>query len=134
VRDGEKPAEDTAPASPEPAAPEAATEVPAVKKSVKKKPAAKKKAAKKKPAKKHPAKAAVTKKRAKKAAAKKPRKATKRKRGRPMMYPDKTIVRMPAGWLKVINAKAKAKDQMQGDYLRVVVARAIGKSLGEKRA
>lgn len=100
---------------------EQVTEPPAVKRPArKKKPAAKKLAKKKKPLAKK--KKRIMKK-VKHAARKRP---ANRKRGRPLMYPDKTIVRMPAGSLKRINTKAKGKDQTQGEYLRNVITRAIG--------
>jgi hypothetical protein len=112
---------------PQPEAPVPTTEQPLVKKPAKKKkPATKKKpAAKKKPvAKKRPAKRAAPKKSGKKL--KTVARKVVRKRGRPLMFPDKTIVRMPAGSLKRINTKAKGKGQAQGEYLRDVITRAIG--------
>jgi hypothetical protein len=64
----------------------------------------------------------------KKAPAKKKAKAVKktvkRPNGRPLMYPDKTIVRMPKGWLKRINGALKA-DEGQGDLMRVAVEKEL---------
>ena len=61
----------------------------------------------------------------------KPVKSTKRKKrtvkrpnGRPLMYPDKTIVRMPYGFLKRVN-KALHPDEYQGDFMRVAVEKEL---------
>ncbi len=58
---------------------------------------------------------------AKKAAKAKPVKKT---RGRPLMYPDKTIVRMPVGWLKRVNAALKT-DESQGEFMRVGIEKEL---------
>ena len=52
------------------------------------------------------------------------KKAVKRPNGRPLMYPDKTIVRMPKGWLKRINSATKA-DEGQGDLMRMAVEKEL---------
>lgn len=51
-------------------------------------------------------------------------KPVRKTRGRPLMYPDKTIVRMPVGWLKRINAALKA-DESQGEFMRVGVEKEL---------
>lgn len=48
----------------------------------------------------------------------------KRPNGRPLMYPDKTIVRMPKGFLARVN-KALKVDEYQGDFMRVAVEREL---------
>ena len=58
-----------------------------------------------------------------------PLKRVAAKRGRPMAYPDKTVVRMPKGWLRELNAMVKSAGTGQGVYLRKAVARAMGKPL-----
>jgi hypothetical protein len=55
---------------------------------------------------------------------KKRKKVVKRPNGRPLMYPDKTIVRMPKGFLARIN-KALKKEEYQGDFMRVAVEREL---------
>jgi hypothetical protein len=52
------------------------------------------------------------------------KKAVKRPNGRPLMYPDKTIVRMPKGFLSRIN-KALKVEEYQGDFMRVAVEREL---------
>lgn len=47
--------------------------------------------------------------------------------GRPSEYPDKTMLRMPKGWLKTLNAKAAAKGMSQAEFTRSVMKRALGK-------
>jgi hypothetical protein len=61
---------------------------------------------------------------AKKKKAKAVKKAVKRPNGRPLMYPDKTIVRMPKGYLKRINGALKA-DEGQGDLMRMAVEKEL---------
>lgn len=56
--------------------------------------------------------------------ARKRMKAAKRPNGRPLMYPDKTIVRMPKGFLARIN-KALHKEEYQGDFMRVAVEKEL---------
>jgi len=58
--------------------------------------------------------------------AKNPRRkrAVKRPNGRPLMYPDKTIVRMPKGFLKRVNAALKT-GEYQGDFMRVAVEKEL---------
>ncbi len=63
----------------------------------------------------------IAKKAAKAAAKAKPVKKT---RGRPLMYPDKTIVRMPVGWLKRVNAALKT-DESQGEFMRVGIEKEL---------
>jgi len=46
----------------------------------------------------------------------------KRPNGRPLMYPDKTIVRMPKGFLARVN-NALRSGEYQGDFMRVAVER-----------
>jgi hypothetical protein len=43
-----------------------------------------------------------------------------------MLFPDKTILRLPKGSLKVINAKAKTAGKSQGEFLRGIMARTTG--------
>jgi hypothetical protein len=62
--------------------------------------------------------------------AKKKRKLAKRPNGRPLMYADKTIVRMPKGSLKRINS-ALREGEYQGDFMRAAVERELG--LRERR-
>jgi hypothetical protein len=57
-------------------------------------------------------------------AKKKVTKVVKRPNGRPLMYPDKTIVRMPKGWLKRINGALKT-DEGQGDLMRLAVEKEL---------
>jgi hypothetical protein len=40
------------------------------------------------------------------------------------MYPDKTIVRMPLGFLKRVN-KALREGEYQGDFMRVAVEKEL---------
>jgi hypothetical protein len=47
-------------------------------------------------------------------------KVVKRPNGRPLQYPDKTIVRMPKGFLKRVNDALKI-GEYQGDFMRVAV-------------
>jgi len=100
---------------------------PAKKKKVTKPKAAKKPAKAKAPKK---AKAAKKAKAPKKAKAAKAAKSAGKSRGNPLFFPDKTMVRMPAGWLKKLNATAKAKGYRQGFALRKL----IGGFIGEKAA
>ena len=51
-------------------------------------------------------------------------KIAKKAQGRPLMYPDKTIVRMPAGWLKRVNAALKA-DEGQGAFMRTAIEKEL---------
>ncbi len=51
-------------------------------------------------------------------------KPVKKTRGRPLMYPDKTIVRMPVGWLKRVNAALKT-DESQGEFMRVGIEKEL---------
>lgn len=53
----------------------------------------------------------------------------KRPNGRPLQYPDKTIVRMPKGFLARVN-KALHPDEYQGDFMRL----AVDKELKVRRA
>ena len=48
----------------------------------------------------------------------------KRPNGRPLMYPDKTIVRMPKGFLARVNNALKV-GEYQGDFMRVAVDREL---------
>lgn len=48
----------------------------------------------------------------------------KRPNGRPLMYPDKTIVRMPKGFLKRVN-KALKTGEFQGDFMRLAVEKEL---------
>lgn len=48
----------------------------------------------------------------------------KRPNGRPLMYPDKTIVRMPKGFLKRVNDALK-EGEYQGDFMRVAVEKEL---------
>ena len=48
----------------------------------------------------------------------------KRPNGRPLMYPDKTIVRMPKGFLKRVNI-ALAEGEYQGDFMRLAVEKEL---------
>lgn len=48
----------------------------------------------------------------------------RRPNGRPLMYPDKTIVRMPKGSLKRVN-QALREDEYQGDFMRVAVEKEL---------
>jgi hypothetical protein len=52
------------------------------------------------------------------------KKIVKRPNGRPLMYPDKTIVRMPKGFLKRVNAALKT-GEYQGDFMRVAVEKEL---------
>jgi ribosomal protein L14 len=52
------------------------------------------------------------------------KKAVKRPNGRPLMFPDKTIVRMPAGFLKRVNDALK-EGEFQGDFMRSAVLREL---------
>lgn len=54
----------------------------------------------------------------------KKRKRIKRPNGRPLMYPDKTIVRMPKGSLKRINL-ALRENEYQGDFMRLAVEKEL---------
>lgn len=55
---------------------------------------------------------------------KKRKRTVKRPNGRPLMYPDKTIVRMPLGFLKRVN-KALREGEYQGDFMRVAVEKEL---------
>lgn len=48
----------------------------------------------------------------------------KRPNGRPLMYPDKTIVRMIKGSLKRVNQALKP-DEYQGDFMRLAVEKEL---------
>lgn len=52
------------------------------------------------------------------------KKAVKRPNGRPLMYPDKTIVRMPKGFLARVN-KALHPNEYQGDFMRLAVEKEL---------
>jgi hypothetical protein len=52
------------------------------------------------------------------------RKVIKRPNGRPLMYPDKTIVRMPKGSLKRVN-EALRENEFQGDFMRLAVEKEL---------
>jgi hypothetical protein len=52
------------------------------------------------------------------------KRAAKRPNGRPLMYPDKTIVRMPKGFLKHVN-NALREGEYQGDFMRVAVEKEL---------
>lgn len=54
----------------------------------------------------------------------KKRKRIKRPNGRPLMYPDKTIVRMPKGSLNRIN-RALYPNEYQGDFMRLAVEKEL---------
>ena len=54
------------------------------------------------------------------------KKVVKRPNGRPLMFPDKTIVRMPAGWLKRVNRALKKKEgEGQGDFMRIAIQKEL---------
>jgi hypothetical protein len=55
---------------------------------------------------------------------KKRKRVVKRPNGRPLQYPDKTIVRMPPGFLKRVN-KALRAGEYQGDFMRVAVQKEL---------
>lgn len=57
-------------------------------------------------------------------AVKKRKRVKRRPNGRPLQYPDKTIVRMPFGFLKRVN-KALREDEYQGDFMRVAVEKEL---------
>lgn len=65
-------------------------------------------------------------KKAAKAAKAKPAKAKKKAVGRPFMYPDQTLVRMPKGTLKRIHAACK-DDEGQGDFVRAAIMKELSK-------
>jgi hypothetical protein len=52
------------------------------------------------------------------------KRVVKRPNGRPLMYPDKTIVRMPKGFLKRVNEALK-EGEYQGDFMRVAVEKEL---------
>ena len=52
-----------------------------------------------------------------------------KKTGRPLTFIEQTVVRLPKGWLLALNAKCKAKDVGQGEFLRDLIGRAIGKKV-----
>jgi hypothetical protein len=52
------------------------------------------------------------------------KKTLKRPNGRPLMYPDKTIVRMPKGFLKRVNQALK-EGEYQGDFMRLAVEKEL---------
>ena len=52
------------------------------------------------------------------------KKVVKRPNGRPLMYPDKTIIRMPKGFLARINNALKS-GEYQGDFMRLAVEREL---------
>jgi hypothetical protein len=54
------------------------------------------------------------------------KKVVKRPNGRPLMYPDKTIVRMPKGFLKRVN-QALYQGEYQGDFMRLAVEKELKK-------
>jgi hypothetical protein len=55
---------------------------------------------------------------------KKRKRVVKRPNGRPLMYPDKTIVRMPKGFLKRVNQALK-QNEYQGDFMRLAVEKEL---------
>jgi hypothetical protein len=57
-------------------------------------------------------------------ARKRKKKVAKRPNGRPLMYPDKTIVRMPKGSLARVN-KALRSGEYQGDFMRAAVEKEL---------
>ena len=57
-------------------------------------------------------------------AVRKRKRAAKRPNGRPLMYPDKTIVRMPRGFLKRVNEALK-EGEFQGDFMRIAVEKEL---------
>lgn len=56
--------------------------------------------------------------------ARKRKRIVKRPNGRPLMYPDKTIVRMPKGFLKRVNEALKT-NEYQGDFMRLAVEKEL---------
>lgn len=52
------------------------------------------------------------------------KRVVKRPNGRPLMYPDKTIVRMPEGFLKRVN-RALKPNEFQGDFMRLAVEKEL---------
>lgn len=52
------------------------------------------------------------------------KKVVKRPNGRPLQYPDKTIVRMAEGFLKRVN-KALRPNEYQGDFMRTAVEKEL---------
>lgn len=52
------------------------------------------------------------------------KRVAKRPNGRPLMYPDKTIVRMPKGFLKRVNDALKT-GEYQGDFMRLAVEKEL---------
>lgn len=55
---------------------------------------------------------------------KRKKRAVKRPNGRPLQYPDKTIVRMPPGFLKRVNQGLK-EGENQGDFMRLAVEKEL---------
>jgi hypothetical protein len=72
------------------------------------------------PAKKPPRKPRPSEIAAKAAKKAKPKKAIKKTVGRPFLYPDMTLVRMPKGTLKRVHAACKT-DEGQGDFMRAAI-------------
>ena len=52
------------------------------------------------------------------------KKPVKGPNGRPLMYPDKTIIRMPKGFLTRINNALKV-EEYQGDFMRLAVEKEL---------
>jgi hypothetical protein len=52
------------------------------------------------------------------------KRVVKRPNGRPLQYPDKTIVRMPKGFLKRVN-NALRTGEYQGDFMRAAVEKEL---------
>ena len=66
---------------------------------------------------------------AKKAKAAKAKPAKKKAIGRPFMYPDQTLVRMPKGTLKRVHAACKA-DESQADFMRAAIVAELARRKG----
>ena len=66
---------------------------------------------------------------AKKAKAAKAKPAKKKAIGRPFMYPDQTLVRMPKGTLKRVHAACKA-DEGQADFMRAAIVAELARRKG----
>lgn len=107
---------ETSPAPKPPAKPKGSTAKKSGKKSPKRSPvrSSKKASASKKPAAKR---------------AKTPKRAVAKKTGRPLQFVEQTVVRLPKGWLAALNAKCKAKGVGQGEFVRDIIGRAIGKKV-----
>jgi hypothetical protein len=82
---------------------------------------------KKPPRKPRPSEIAAKKAKAAKTAKAKP--AKKKAIGRPFMYPDQTLVRMPKGTLKRVHAACKT-DEGQADFMRTAIMTELSKRRG----